>query len=218
MNIRLAYDADFHSFQTLFPEIQLYDKKDKSPIDLLIFSGGADVGLEYYMGGDGIDRFKNLVSSSVERDRTEQGILYDALNSKYVGKILGVCRGVQFLNVMFSGTLYPDLGSVDLQHHHFHGLSHLVKNKLSFMTKVNSMHHQALRNKGTMVAATGNNTNPKVLAIEPKTGIVEIISWMDDKVLGIQFHPEYYDNTHPDKIKLREILYSWMEGNERISE
>ena len=217
MNIRLSYDFNLHEFKTLLPEIQLYDENDKEDIDLLIFPGGEDVSLSYYLDEDNQKRFQNLCGTNEERDGIEKNILYEALSgNKTVNKILGVCRGVQFLNVMFGGTLFPHLDYFGIQHPGYHTITHHNKNNLDFFLTVNSLHHQGIRNTGGNYGKLGIRTYPVQIAMDNNGDVTEIISWMNDKILGIQFHPEYYASHNKDKNKFREFLYSWMAGNTTI--
>lgn len=219
MNIRLVYNFDFDLFKALFPDTELLDlEKDKNiNIDLLIFPGGEDVSLEYYLRNDEIETYSPLCHVNKDRDDYESKILKKALSGKLnVNKILGICRGMQFLNVKFGGILFPDLATFDLQHHIYHDIVHKAENSLSFFKTVNSLHHQGLRYCGETYGDLEFYTHPKIIARDQSGYVIEIITWFDDKVLGIQFHPEYYDNESPDKIKFREVIYDWVLGRKKI--
>jgi len=110
---------------------------------------------------------------------------------------------------MFGGSLYPDLHSYRFGHSNYHNIVHENNGDLNFFLQVNSLHHQGLRKLGNYYGVLGAYTYPKIIAVEPNTDIVEIISWLEDRILGIQFHPEYYADTNNDKIKFREYLYMW---------
>lgn len=219
MNIRLVSDVDLDNFETLFPDIKLFDSEDKEPIDLLVFPGGEDVSLEYYLEPDEIERYKNICHTNKQRDEYERNILFSALSGQLdVNKILGVCRGTQFINVMFGGILYPDLRKSGIFHAAFHELRHIKKSPLSFMTAVNSLHHQGIMHCGEYIKELDKKTYPIVIATDAGLKVREIVSWCDDKVLGIQYHPEYYDDTFSDKIKFREVILSWISGETIIGD
>ncbi|MFJ7934576.1 gamma-glutamyl-gamma-aminobutyrate hydrolase family protein [Sporosarcina sp. NPDC096371] len=111
--------------------------------------------------------------------------------------ILGICRGIQLLNVAVGGTLYQDLHQQNvglmLQHvqnapqaHQSH-VVRLEKGSLlediacSERIQVNSFHHQSLKDVPPVFTVSGMASD----------GIIEAIESVDKKfVLGVQWHPE----------------------------
>jgi putative glutamine amidotransferase len=70
----------------------------------IVLSGGNDIAPEAY-GGD-----PELSSNvSPQRDSTEMGLLRYAIDAQK--PVLGICRGLQLINVFFSGHLVQDLGA-----------------------------------------------------------------------------------------------------------
>lgn len=219
MNIRLTTNFDLELFQKLLPETKLFDWYDDNKIDLLIFPGGEDVGLEYYLDGDTIEKYGNLCHTNPDRDNAELKILQAALSGKIkVNKILGVCRGLQFLNVMFGGNLYFDLPTYGINHGRMHKLNQKTGTNLEFMTYVNSLHHQGVNKMGNNLYRLNidRNAYPRWIATDETGEVYEIVTWLDDKVLGIQFHPEYYGEGNPDKDQFRKFLYSWSKNEIKI--
>jgi putative glutamine amidotransferase len=165
--------------------------------DALILQGGQSIGEEE------------------SRDLFEEVLLEFAI--KKCIPILGLCRGLQIINVFFEGTLkkvedkelhlvYKDMdaddmnfNTVDLSHRH-----ELTIMKDSFLnqslnkttTQVNSAHEQGIDILG------------KGLQIEAKSedNLIEAISNMERKILAVQWHPEM-DLDNPDS-KL--IIDSWL--------
>lgn len=101
--------------------------------------------------------------------------------------ILGICRGIQAINVCFGGSLYQDIP--------YHKLSkeerHNVKfEKESFLYNcynteqmlINSLHHQAIKEvaKGFNVVAKSDD------------GIIEAIE--NKNIIAVQWHPEYMND------------------------
>lgn len=111
--------------------------------------------------------------------------------------ILGICRGLQFINVMREGTLYQDLPSeykstikhrMDPPYDHKEHKVQLIEGspiqKVLNMSllPVNSCHHQAIKTIGKDLEAMAISTD----------GIVEGIYAPNKKfVWGVQWHPEF---------------------------
>ncbi len=156
-----------------------------------LFTGGHDVCPSLY----GEKPLNHSVVSCRKRDMMEQEVLSYALET---GKpLLGICRGIQFLNAALGGTLYQDL---PLQHpsaidHHMSPpydrtchLVHLVKDSplyqlLGLQTLgVNSYHHQAIREVAPSLT---------VMAVS-EDDLVEAVCMKDQKfVWAVQWHPEF---------------------------
>lgn len=114
--------------------------------------------------------------------------------------VLGICRGMQLLNVYFGGTLWQDLSARGSQILHsqtaaadtaWHGVT--VSGGLADIFgragfTVNSLHHQGVRSLGEGVV-------PCAWAAD---GLVEAIAARDwPFVLGVQWHPEYLCGQKP---------------------
>ena len=111
--------------------------------------------------------------------------------------LLGICGGMQALNVAFGGSLYKDIGaqqSQPLQHRQSASatqLSHAVKivpkSLLHRVVKtgrlrVNSSHHQSVKEVAPSLTAS---------AVAPD-GIIEAIESSSERfLLGVQWHPEF---------------------------
>ena len=202
--IRLATNDFLSSFETLFPEVRVFnpEKDSNLGIDLLIFSGGEDVGLDRYMDNAGVEKYGDLVNSNPKRDAVEAKIFDLCMEGTItVNKILGVCRGMQFINVMLGGTLYPDLPSVNKGHRAYHKIIHQRTHPLNYLTHVNSLHHQAICNFGNYYSNTEQEFRYDVIAYEENTQVYEIVSWNRDEILGVQFHPEFFVNGTEPKDK-----------------
>ena len=157
--------------------------------DGLILCGGGD--LESVLYGQ-----ENRVSDppDIQRDRAELA-LFDAFSQ--AGKpILGVCRGMQMINVALGGTLIQDLPS---QVRIFHrgsdqDLVHPVRSlDGSFLHdlygpvfSVNSFHHQAVDRLGRGLRAIAWS----------ESGVVEALDCPGRPILGVQFHPERMAYAH----------------------
>ena len=163
--------------------------------DGLILCGGGDLESVLYgqenRGSDPPD---------IQRDRAELA-LFDAFFR--AGKpILGVCRGMQMINVALGGTLIQDLPSLVRIFHRGsdQDLVHPVRSlDGSFLHdlygpvfSVNSFHHQAVDRLGRGLRAIAWS----------ESGVVEALDCPGRPILGVQFHPERmaYANRRVDTI------------------
>ena len=153
---------------------------------LIVFTGGSDVTPGLY--GDTSPH--GICHYNLERDRAEKNIF--GFGQQRGIKMVGICRGMQFLNVMTGGKLMHDIGG--------HGHSnHLVMTKDGtnepFLT--NSYHHQmCIPHKSTHLLAwshtklskhyIGNEDKP----INYSGPEVEAIYMPWLKGVGVQWHPE----------------------------
>jgi putative glutamine amidotransferase len=161
-------------------------------LDGLFLPGGEDLDPQTY----GEDRHPQLGAPDKERDRTELALTRWALAAGM--PVLGVCRGVQVINVACGGTLYQDLHSQrpDLEKHDYfppsyerYRVSHQVTiepdsrlaRALGAVHEVNSMHHQGIAElgHGLRVVARAEDGLPEAVELPPLPFVV-----------GVQWHPE----------------------------
>lgn len=160
----------------------------------IILSGGYDVNPTLYNE----KAHKKLGALCKKRDEFELNLIKEALRREIC--IFGICRGLQLLNVYFGGTLYQDLKSFGFKEHtqkkSAQKSSHSVNiSKNSFLSrflpekiKVNSFHHQAIKELGKGLKAVAHS----------KEGIVEAVEYEKSRrlVFGVQWHPEAMRNAH----------------------
>lgn len=163
-----------------------------SRLDGIIFTGGEDIGPDYY----GEAPHEKLEEVSPARDIFELTAMKLAADRNI--PMLGICRGLQLMNVAFGGTLYQDLPT---QHpsttNHLqevsgtiptHTVSVVKGSKLAAITgrnelQVNTFHHQAIKQ-----LALGF----KVVARSPDNVVEAIEAYPVRQIMGVQFHPEIF--------------------------
>lgn len=177
-------------------------------VDGILFTGGPDVHPFYF--GEETQRFCGNVSR--KRDSMELSLLKISMELKK--PILGICRGVQLLNIGLGGDIYQDINSqfkedFPIAHTQPFGYdipSHTVKiapETLLFKIaqseeiRVNSMHHQAVRKIAPNLVASGFAPGGLIEAIElPGYPFF----------LGVQWHPEYLWEQDPAARRIFEMF------------
>lgn len=161
-------------------------------LDGLLLAGGGDIDPAHF----GEPPHPELGRVNQDRDRVELTLLRWAFEDEL--PVLGICRGIQVLNVAAGGTLYQDIESrvsgamqhrcedVDYWKHRAHEITVEPDSRLRAMlnsrkVNVNSYHHQAVKQvaPGFRVTAQAGD------------GVVEGIERIDGHfVVGVQWHPE----------------------------
>lgn len=161
-------------------------------LDGIIFTGGGDMLPEQY----GSQPHPKVDGVDTDRDRVEMHLAQCAISAGL--PMLGICRGLQVINVALGGTLYediPDQRAGALQHQFDAGwprnhLAHPVNiepgSRLARILGeheilVNSLHHQGIRDLAPAAAA---------VAYAPD-GLIEAIELRSHPYgLAVQWHPE----------------------------
>ncbi len=162
----------------------------------LLLIGGADVDPRTY----GADPEPATEVTYPERDRFEITMANLALERDL--PVLGICRGMQILNVARGGTLVQDLAGPDGKNIHRRRLggfedteNHVALEEGSLVARAagegvhvaRCHHHQAVDELGEGLVITGR-------AVED--GVAEAIEAADGRwVLGVQWHPEAEDKS-----------------------
>jgi putative glutamine amidotransferase len=161
-------------------------------IDGLVLTGGGDIDPAFYGAGADYHNMPKLFKT--DRDKFEIDAFQKAQKNHI--PVLGICRGLQLINVIYGGTLLQDLGDDILNKVHKKDLTdkiHEVKitkdTLLSNITgletgQVNSAHHQAIDKLGRELIVNCRSAD----------GTIEGIEWADKMnkpfMLAVQWHPE----------------------------
>lgn len=170
-------------------------------IDGLLISGGGDIPPEYY--GERPEA-ENLRPVDKRRIEFEFRILKEFIESKK--PVLGICYGMQLINVFCRGSLYQDIKG---HRKGFHEVK-IRENRLipSGNHTVNSSHHQAIKEKGKDIIEIG---------ISKKDGIVEAITHKEyPNLFGIQWHPERMEDALSKSIFENFVSLSSSRGAQKI--
>ncbi len=137
----------FRPFFAKHPDVHVFDARTgdvpMDQMDGLLLTGGSDIAPEF-LGQEVVD--PSLIDEDVDpvRDRWE----FEAI-SKSVARglpILGICRGIQVLNVALGGTLKLDIPGHKLPDQKDYDIQRLRYDTTANhrFEKVNSSHHQAV--------------------------------------------------------------------------
>ena len=161
-------------------------------LDGIIFTGGEDFAPAYY----GKEEHEKLGEVNVTRD-TYDLTLFKLATDRNI-PTLGICRGLQLINVGMGGTLYQDLPAEkpsDINHRQeeegtvpTHGVS-VVEGSMMHQIlgekdiQVNTFHHQAIDKlaPGLKIVGWSNDSVPELIEAYPHR-----------QIIGTQFHPEIF--------------------------
>lgn len=198
----------------------IYDR-----LDGVLIPGGVDINPAEY--GEAVrpecgnlDPARDLVELQLVRWAIEDG-----------KPVLGLCRGLQIINVSQGGTMWQDLASQNPafhKHDYFptagferdhlaHEVSLVGGTRLSQILEstrcpVNSMHHQGIKTMGQKLAVSATADDGLIEAIETTT---------DAFCVGVQWHPEVFEMTEPHTRLLFgafiEAATTWAAANSAIA-
>ncbi len=173
-------------------------------IDGLLLTGG-DEGINPQLYGE--NPVKELECICTERDECEGYLLENALESGL--PVLGVCRGMQLMNVAAGGSLYQDIFTqiedslghlpkhmpVDALYHKVKLSEHSILEEVFGTSElmVNSFHHQAVKNVAETFRATAVSEDNIIEGIEHQDHCFAV---------GVQWHPEDLTVKHTHFLKL----------------
>ena len=182
-------------------------------LDGVLFSGGGDIAPEHFEGEDhpriaGIDPLRDSIELSLLRAVVDGGKPF-----------LGICRGIQTVNVGLGGTLYEHLAEQfprEVDHTYPTTMRTQLVHKVKVeegtrigeivdepILKVNSLHHQGLKDIAPALRVTGHAPD----------GLVEAVELSEHPFgLAVQWHPEWLTDQQPT----RNLFKAFVEAADKI--
>ena len=181
--------------------IATLDVDEAIKCDGLLLPGGGDIDPVYYgeemNGSDEPDR---------ELDKAQRDILDAFVKAKK--PILGICRGMQLINIYFGGSLHQDLVTRDIHtrkndNDSIHSVKSVEEGNLfeKFYGKtfnINSAHHQGTKKLGKGLKEV----------LRSEDGVCEAVIHEELPIIATQFHPERmsYKQRRDDTVVGEEIF------------
>jgi putative glutamine amidotransferase len=181
-------------------------------LDGVLFTGGGDVHPAAYAS----QPHPKVTYVDEDRDRVEIVILHFAIERRL--PFLGICRGMQVVNVALGGTLFEDIAEQrpdSLKHDYSPGyprdyLAHPVDippgSRLEQVlglqqVQVNSLHHQAVRRLAGGLTSTASAPD----------GVIEALELADYPFgLAVQWHPEWLR----EHLSMRALFRAFIQAGE----
>ena len=185
--------------------------------DGIILTGGEDI---YPLMYNDTNNIKLSGEFDFRRDTLEKKLFDYAFNNKL--PLIGVCRGMQMMNVASGGTLFGDLPTEigdSIMHRNNGEVMHnimVTNNNIDNISmifpvngkvlpkkqffKVNSWHHQGLKEiaENIIVIAESYDGLPEAVVINKK---------VHPFMIGVQFHPERLGKYNPIHVNMRDKFY-----------
>lgn len=165
---------------------------DLSTCQRLLFPGGGDITPAFFG-----ERDKGSCSIDTELDILQLQALEYGIQSRL--PVLGICKGMQIINVGLGGSIIQDLPTADCHRYlgadQYHGVYNLTGSFLQRLygetMVVNSAHHQGLGKLGKGL---------RVISRCPLDQCAEAVCHENLPIIGVQWHPERLD---PSKTEIK---------------
>ena len=161
--------------------------------ELLILTGGGDLSAECYTDNT------VSVNEQKERDETERFLFDYALTHQI--PVLGICRGMQFINAFFGGKTDKNFVCPEKRKC---GTDHVIRSATETLI-VNHYHNDFIKTENLAQNLTG-------LFFDEENDTVEIFACPEKKILAFQYHPERHFTDEASKEKTRKMIRTFIEN------
>lgn len=156
--------------------------------DCLLLPGGGDIASRFY-------NQKETACFDVDESFDLKTFSWLAWFVEKKKPVLGICKGMQYINVWFGGSLHQDIKNHSCPNEKFVHQIEIRPKTFLFQIfgkslKVNSSHHQSIQKLGE---------NIKEIAV-CHDGTIEAIMHEDKRIFGFQWHPERMFEENGNKI------------------
>lgn len=187
MNILIAGEPEFTvNYEAALKELGVSFEVSLHPLNIarfdgLLLPGGGDINPDFY--GESVTASSNI---NTVLDEQQFSILHQFVLAKK--PILGICKGIQVINVYFGGSLIQDIETASLHRWNEKDMIHTTLTRPdSFLIPLygtqfvtNSAHHQAIGLLGRHL---------QVAQVSPDN-IIEAVCHNSLPIIGVQWHPE----------------------------
>ena len=156
------------------------------------------------------DAVRGLGRVSLQRDVYELGLLEACMLRGM--PVLGICRGLQVINVALGGSLYQDMLSqmgTEFARHQQKEPTEVATHEVAFIAgsmaenlfqtqflPTNSHHHQCVHRVADDLTVSGTTVD----------GVVEALEWPEREIFAVQFHPERMRDGNPNDVRFFQKL------------
>lgn len=212
---RVGQSLAYMQFASLFGDVHLITSQNYNSfikniqLDLLIVPGGADIYSQNYNEAPNFHSSRSNPHYEYLDYTFLKPLLEDEL--RYF-PIVGICRGMQTINVLLGGSLYQHVinhNNGESRNHRYQ-IAFTYENQYVDRYSINSLHHQAINILGKdlkVIAVSLRDdlcpskyiSDQKFLVLNKKDTVIEasvIIEAFinkEKKILGVQWHPEEYN-------------------------
>lgn len=179
--------------------------------DGVLLTGGDDVSPDLYEPQMDASLRSTICMDGPDRDRFEVLVVEEVLRRQL--PLMGICRGMQLVNVALGGTLYADIPTQvpsAIQHSRGDAKDQVVHEVEIFPETllhevvqvsrlgVNSTHHQSVRTLAKVLRPNAVSRDGVVEGFELANGHVGLLPYL----MAVQFHPERLWDRHPKHLDL----------------
>lgn len=176
---------------------QIDEWLDRIDADALMLTGGCDIDPQTFRETP----VRGLGRVSLQRDVYELGLLEACMLRGM--PVLGICRGLQVINVALGGSLYQDMLSqmgTEFARHQQKEPTEVATHEVAFIAgsmaenlfqtqflPTDSHHHQCVHRVADDLTVSGTTVD----------GVVEALEWPEREIFAVQFHPERMRDGNP---------------------